>query len=144
ADRVDDAGDLVPGDAWKREAGPAALLDDEVAMTDPAGLHAHAHLAGAGIGDVSLEALERRPGLRHGERAHLRHGSSSFRGLCHPDEERCRRRAGSSSSSSSISSTDSCVFSPMRPASGTPSAVEPTPAKPLPVWTLPPISGLFG
>ena len=77
ADRVDDAGDFVAGNARERDPGPESLDRQHVAVADPAGFDADADLPRTGLRDVSLDDLELRAGFRDGKGAHLRHGSSN-------------------------------------------------------------------
>ena len=74
ADRVDDAGDLVAGNARQRDPWPESLDRQHVAMADPAGFDADADLPGTGLRDVALDERELRGGFRNGERAHPGHG----------------------------------------------------------------------
>ena len=63
ADGVDDAGDLVAGDARDIGVpGHMAFLGERVAVADAAGLHANADMAGAGIGELLLDELKRSAG----------------------------------------------------------------------------------
>ena len=58
ADRVDDARDLVAGHARVFDPGKEALLREDVAVADAAGLDPHADLAGPGRRDLSLDGLK--------------------------------------------------------------------------------------
>src|SRR5579871_608335 len=55
---IDDAGYLMAGDARIRDSGKKAKLGNRIAMTDSAGLHANAHLTGAGFWKLLLNQFE--------------------------------------------------------------------------------------
>src|SRR6202035_4236545 len=57
ADCIDRSGDLVPGHARKRNAGPEVLDGDRVAVTDSAGLDADAYVARGDLGEFELKNL---------------------------------------------------------------------------------------
>ena len=73
ADRVDDADDLVAGNAWIADPRDQALNGQRVAAADAAGLDADAHFLGPGNGNLALLRLERSAGLRNDHRPHLGH-----------------------------------------------------------------------
>ena len=62
ANGVEDAGNLVAGDAWELESRPHSFLGQRITVTDAAGLHANADVAGAGIGELLLDELKRSAG----------------------------------------------------------------------------------
>src|SRR5262245_39317706 len=70
ADRVDDAGDLVPRRPRILDSGKHALLGDHVAVADAAGLDAYADLALARLGNVAFDAFEGTLGTADGKDAH--------------------------------------------------------------------------
>jgi hypothetical protein len=65
AEPVDHAGDLVPRDAWKGEAGPLPFDGEAVAVAHTAGLDANATLTPRGFGHVALDEFKRTAGPRH-------------------------------------------------------------------------------
>jgi len=73
AERIDDAGDLVAGHTRILDSRKQSLGGQDVAVTDPAGFHAHADLAGSGIGDVAFDELEFGARFREREGTHLGH-----------------------------------------------------------------------
>src|SRR6266567_3970539 len=78
ADGVDPPGDLVAGDAGILQARPEPILDQDIAMADPAGLDFDAYLPAAGLRDRTLDQLELPTGLAHLHRLHQSHVFSSF------------------------------------------------------------------
>ena len=60
ADRVDDAGDFMAGDARKLDARPDPVLRHGVAVLDATRLDLDAHGSRAGLGNLVLDELERR------------------------------------------------------------------------------------
>jgi hypothetical protein len=62
ADRIDDAGDLMAGNARILDAGPITELGQRIAVADAAGLNPNANVAGAGIGKFSCDELKRSAG----------------------------------------------------------------------------------
>ena len=73
ADRVDHAGDLVPGDAREGEAGPLPFDGETVAVAHAASLDADADLAPRRLGRVALDEFKRAAGPRHLHRPHFCH-----------------------------------------------------------------------
>src|SRR5271155_470191 len=55
ADSVDAAGNFVSGNARILEAGPDALLHEDVAMADAAGFDFDSDLGAAGFGNISFD-----------------------------------------------------------------------------------------
>src|SRR5207247_3785831 len=59
ADGVDRSDDLVPRNARVLKARKGPFLGEGVAVADPASLDLEAHVAGGGVGNVTLDELER-------------------------------------------------------------------------------------
>src|SRR4051812_29311406 len=75
ADRLDHAGHLMARHA--RIGGRhVAFLDDRIAVTDAARLHADQHLIGAGRRNVALHHFKRSAGFGDLDCSHLGHGVS--------------------------------------------------------------------
>ena len=72
---LDQADDLVPGNARVLDAGKRAELCERVAVADAAGLDLDEDLARAGRWDVALNRLEWTIGFFHLQRPHACHGS---------------------------------------------------------------------
>jgi hypothetical protein len=70
---IDDAGNLVPGDARVGEAGPLSFDGETVAVADTTGLDANANLAPRRLGHVALDELKRTARLRDLNRSHFCH-----------------------------------------------------------------------
>jgi hypothetical protein len=73
ADRIDDAGDFMAGDARVLNAGPIAELGERIAVADAAGLDANANMAGAGAGFREFFFYELKSAARGGNL----HGTTS-------------------------------------------------------------------
>ena len=58
AQRIDDAGDFVAGDARIDDPGEQALLGNHVAVTEAAGFHFHADSSGTWIGDGTFDNFD--------------------------------------------------------------------------------------
>jgi hypothetical protein len=73
ADRVDDADDLVTRNARVLQAWQEALNGQQIAVTDPAGMDADAHLLRARGGNVPLFRYKPAATLPNNHRAHFCH-----------------------------------------------------------------------
>jgi hypothetical protein len=62
ADGVQNAGNFMAGHARVLESRPHTFLGQRIAVTNAAGLHADANVAGAGIRKLLLDKLERSAG----------------------------------------------------------------------------------
>src|SRR5580693_736216 len=74
---IDDAHHLMAWDTRVLYAGESAGDGEHVGMADTACLHLDAHLAGFGIGNISLDDFESGIGLGCLNDFHTRHGGSS-------------------------------------------------------------------
>ena len=77
ADGIDTPGDFVAGNPGILQPRPEPILDHDIAVADPAGLHFDAHLPVAGLRDRALDQLELPAGLAHLHRLHQSHVLSS-------------------------------------------------------------------
>src|ERR1700733_1277410 len=75
---LDDANDLVAGNARMLDEGKELLHRQRVAVADAAGLDADQNLLGAGCGNVALFGHERPSSLVNDHRAHFCHCQISF------------------------------------------------------------------
>jgi hypothetical protein len=76
ANLVDDAGNFMTRDPRILQPWPITFLHEDVAVTDPTGLHSNPDLVGTGCWDFSPDHLERRSGCWNLNSRHLRHASS--------------------------------------------------------------------
>src|SRR5579863_684103 len=79
ADRIDDARDFMTGHARIFDTGKETLLDDRIAMTNPAGLNLETNFSGIGSRDVALHDFDRTIRANDLCSSHLRHKSLSVR-----------------------------------------------------------------
>jgi hypothetical protein len=73
AESIYDSGDLVPGHPRILDAGPEALLGEEVAVADPAGLNLDPNLSRPWLRDLPLDQLQRSLLLPNLNDPHLGH-----------------------------------------------------------------------
>jgi hypothetical protein len=76
AHRIDEAGDLMPGDTGVLNAWPVTLLGERVAVTDATGFDLDPHRAGAGLRDLAFRELQGSLRTIDLHDTHLRHASS--------------------------------------------------------------------
>jgi hypothetical protein len=70
---IDDAGNLVSGDARIGDAGEQAFDSEAVTMTHAACFNVNANLAACGLWHLTLNKLERPSAAHYLSRPHLRH-----------------------------------------------------------------------
>src|SRR5437870_4583752 len=76
---VDDAGNLVAGNARVLDAGENAIFGEMVAETDAASLDLDTHLSGAGLGDFTFDKFEIAASFGDLDCLHFWHEKSAFR-----------------------------------------------------------------
>src|SRR5262245_49552287 len=78
ADGIDVSRDFMPWHPWILQPGPEPLFHEHITMANAAGFYFHAHLPGAGLGNIAFYQFPISTGLAYLRRLHFRSHECSY------------------------------------------------------------------